>query len=145
MKYLIVLAIVLTAGISGYAWWFSQPQINSTGKIHMDLYEKASDTWDPQIQILPFERSPSTTLTFRWHAPEKPYNHFVITISNADGTLLRKESGEHDRLSLDLDGLEPGKQYVFALQACLDPRCEAWYISQDEYGGTTVDRSIEDL
>jgi len=144
MKYLIVLAIILIVGIAGYAWWSTSSLIDSSGKIHVDLYEGASGTWDPQMVISPFERSPSTSITIRWQPPEETYNHFVVAISKADGTLVRKESGEHDRLSLDPDGLEPGTEYVFALQACLDPRCEAWLVAQDEYRGTTEESQTTD-
>lgn len=136
MKHFIWLAVVLI-GLAGYAWW-STSQIDSNGKIHVDLYEGASGTWNPHLQVFPFERSPSTTLTLRWQAPEETYNHFVVSISKTDGTLLRKESGEHDRVSLDPDGLDPQTEYVFALQACLDPRCESWLIAQNEYRGTTT-------
>lgn len=136
MKYLPLIALLLVAGIAA-ALWFSQPHIDSTGKIHVDLYEGAEDTWNPQMEVVPFERLPSTMLTLRWQPPTASYNHFLISISTADGTLLRKESGEHDRLSLDVDGLVPETEYVFALQACLDPRCSEWLIAQQEYRGTT--------
>lgn len=136
MKYVLLLVVLVAAGAAGF-WWYSQPRIDSSGKIRAELYEGASDTWDPQMEVVAFEREPSTMITLRWQAPEKTYNHFVITISKADGTLVRKESGEHDRLSLDPDGLEPDTEYVFALQACLDRRCEEWFVAQDEYRGTT--------
>lgn len=137
MKYLPLIGLLLIAGIAGAAWWFSQPHIDSTGKMHVDLYEGANDTWDPQMEILPFDRAPSSMLTLLWQPPTETYNHFLITISTADGTLLRTESGEHDRLSLDVDGLAPETEYLFALQACLDPRCSEWLIAQQEYRGTT--------
>ncbi len=138
---LLVLLVVLLVGAA--IWLLRTPNIDSTGKVNVDLYDGATGLWDPQMQVLPFERAPSTTLTLRWQPPQDTYNHFVITISSADGTLLRKESGEHDRLSLDPDGLEPGTQYVFALQACLDRRCEAWLIAKDEYRGTTAQSQNE--
>ena len=144
MKYLIALAIVLIAGIAGYAWWSTSSQIDSSGKIHVDLYEDAYGIWDPQMVISPFERSPSTSMTILWQTPKETFNHFVVTISKADGTLVRKESGEHDRVSLDPDGLEPATEYVFALQACLDPRCETWLIAQNEYRGTTEEAQSAD-
>ncbi|MBI4435406.1 fibronectin type III domain-containing protein [Candidatus Uhrbacteria bacterium] len=152
MKYTILLIVLLAMAGAGYAWWSATPRIDSTGKIHASLYEGASDSWDPQMQVLPFERAPSTTLTLRWQPPQETYNHFVVTISTVDGTAVRKESGEHDRLSLDPDGLEPDTEYIFALQACLDPRCQAWLIGQDEYRGTTetttettIDNSLDNL
>lgn len=148
MKYAILLVVLAAVGVGGYAWWSASSRIDSRGKIHTDLYEDAGGTWDPQMEIFPFERLPSTMLTVRWQPPTKTYNHFLITISTVDGTLLRTESGEHDRVSLDIDGLTPETEYVFALQACLDPRCTEWLIAQKEYRGTTtaaVDISQEEI
>lgn len=133
---LILLAVVVLAG---YLLWQQSTPIDATGKVHTQLYEEASGVWDPRMQVLPFELAPSTQLTLRWQAPEQEYNHFLITISQTDGTLVRKESGEHDRLSLDPDGLETETEYVFALQACLDRSCEEWLIAQEEYRGTTAE------
>lgn len=137
MKYLLAFAVVLILGISGYAWWSATPTIDSSDKIHADLYAGSIGTWDPQMEVVPFERAPSTMMSLRWQQPQETYNHFVITLSKADGTLVRKESGEHDRVTLDLDGLEPETEYIFALQACLDRNCDAWMIAQSEYRGRT--------
>lgn len=137
MKYVILLIVLAVVGVAGYVWWSTWSDIDSSGKIHTDLYEGARGTWNPQMEVVAFERAPSAMMTLRWQPPEETYNHFVVTISKADGTLVRKESGEHDRLSLDPDGLEPATEYVFALQACLNPRCEGWLIAQNEYRGTT--------
>lgn len=137
MKYLIILIVLVVVGVGGYAWWSASSHIDSSGKIHTDLYEDADGTWDPQMEVVAFEREPSTMMSLRWQQPQETYNHFVLTISKADGTLVRKESGEHDRMSLDLDALEPETEYVFALQACLDRRCEQWLVAQEEYTGTT--------
>lgn len=136
MKYIILLIVLAVVGVAGF-WWFSQPRIDTTGKMHIDLYEGAIDTWDPQMEVVAFEREPSTMISLRWQPPQETYNHFVVSLSKADGTLVRKESGEHDRVTLDLDALEPETQYVFALQACLDRRCEQWLVAQQEYQGTT--------
>jgi hypothetical protein len=137
MKYLPLMGLLLILGIAGSAWWFMQSRIDATGKIHTDLYEEAKGVWDPKMEVVPFERLPSEMLTLHWDPPTKSYNHFVVSISTADGSLLRRESGEHDRVSLDVDGLIPQTEYVFALQACLDPRCTTWYISQNDSRGTT--------
>lgn len=141
MKYLLLFVLLTLVGFGGYLLWEQSKGIDSTGKIHADLYQGANGIWDPQLQVLPFDFAPTTQLTLRWQAPEQEYNHFVITISQLDGTLVRKESGEHDRLSLDPDGLEPGTEYVFALQACLDRSCEQWLIGKEEYRGTTAEAS----
>lgn len=137
MKSAIFLIVLVIIGVARYAWWSASSRIDSSDKIHTDLYEDASGTWDPQIQVTPFERAPSTMMSLRWQPPQQTYNHFVLTLSKADGTLIRKESGEHDRMTLDLDALEPETEYVFALQACLNPRCKQWLIAQEEYRGTT--------
>ena len=147
MKRLTILIIILftaALAISG-AWLVRSPRVDATGKILASLYEGASDTWDAQIQVLPFERAPDRQLTVRWQPPEKTYNHFVISISRADGTYIRSESGEHDRVSLDPDALEPKTEYVFTLQACLDRRCEAWFIAREEARGTTATSQEPDI
>ena len=146
MKRIIPILIILILAVAGYALWLRTPEaINSSGKVHTELYTGAVDTWDAQMEILPFERDPAHQLTLHWTAPTQTYNNFVLTISTPDGNILRSESGEHDRLSLDPDGFEPDTQYIFALQACLDPRCEQWIISQQEYAGTTsVEQVPED-
>ncbi|MEK7620613.1 MAG: fibronectin type III domain-containing protein [Patescibacteria group bacterium] len=134
---ILIIVLFTAALVASAAWLVRSPRVDATGKILASLYEGASDTWDAQIQVLPFERAPDRQLTLRWQPPEETYNHFVVTISKADGTLVRKESGEHDRVTLDLDALEPETEYVFALQACLDRRCEQWLVAQEEYRGTT--------
>jgi len=138
MKYILpTIIILMCAGVIGVLFYITTTEIDSTGKIHADLFDQAKRTWDPVMEVLPFEPNPTTQLTIRWQPPEKDYNHIVIWISTASGELLKSESGEHDRVSLDPDGLEPGTEYVFAIQACIDPDCKRWYIGQDEYRGTT--------
>lgn len=133
------IGIVLILAIGAYIFFtISQPEpIDTTGKVHTSLYEEAVGTWNPQMQISPFERAPSSILTLTWQPPEESYNHFVITISHPDTGILRSEAGEHDRFSLNPDGLEPDTEYIFAIQACVDPRCEEWIIGEDEYRGNT--------
>lgn len=147
MKRTLILIIVLfTAAVAASGAWLARsPRIDSTGKIHASLYEGAVGTWEAQIEVLPFERAPDQQLTLRWEPPEKTYNHFVVTISRADGMFLRSESGEHDRVSLDPDALEPETEYVFALQACLDRHCESWLIAHDEARGTTTATQESDV
>lgn len=137
MKYIILLLVLAVVGVAGYAWWSTSSDIDLSDKVHGDLYEAANGTWDPQMEVTPFELDPSTRISLRWQPPQETFNHFVITLSKADGTLVRKESGEHDRVTLDLDALEPETEYVFALQACLDRNCEQWLVAQEEYRGTT--------
>ena len=138
-----VILLLLVLAVAGYALWMSPPKIDTQGKIHANLYEGASGTWNPQVEVLPFTRVPQTMLTVKWQPPEETYNHFVMTISTSNGTLIRTESNSHDHLSMDLDGFEPQTEYLFDLQACLDPRCEAWLIAKDEYRGMTAQAQEE--
>ncbi len=144
MLYAIVgLVIVLAVGTFLF---LRTPSADPGGKVHADLYEGASGVWDPQTQILPFRPQEingqtigsSTHLRLEWQKPEQTYNHFLITITDPVSGYTRKESGEHERLSLDPDALSPNTQYVFVIQACLDRRCEEWLIAQDETVGTTA-------
>lgn len=133
-------------GIVSAVYFFSRTDIDPTGKIHTDLYEGASGVWDPQMQVLPFRPQEineqtvgsATQLRLEWQKPEQTFNHFLVTITDPVSEYTRKESGEHDRVSLDPDALAPNTEYVFALQACLDRRCEKWLVAQEEYRGTTA-------
>ena len=78
----------------------------------------------------------SDGIRLEWSQPTETYNHFLLP--SQIRVYILQESGEHDRVSLDVTGLEPDTEYVFALQACLDPRCETWLIAQDEYSGRTA-------
>jgi len=139
MKYTIPTIIVLIcAGVVGLIFYLTTTKIDSTGMLQANLFDEAERTWDPAMEVLPFELNPTTQITLRWQPPEKNYNHFVIWISDASGNLIRTESGEHDRSSLDPNGLSPGTDYVFDIQACIDPDCKSWYIGKDEYHGTTA-------
>ncbi|NQV90495.1 fibronectin type III domain-containing protein [Candidatus Uhrbacteria bacterium] len=133
MKYILAIVLLLFIGVLGYTLWPQTPP------------DAVSGTWDAQMEIFPFERAPTTQLTLHWKAPEQSYNHFVLSISDEQGQLLRKESGEHDRLSLDPDALEPNTTYLFSLQACLDPNCTTWLVSSEEVRGTTASTSEEEV
>ena len=83
-----------------------------------------------------------THLRLEWSKPEQLYNHFVITVTEPLSGYTRTESGEHDRVSLDPDGLKPETEYIFAIQACLDRDCEKWLIATEEYRGTTASEEL---
>jgi len=148
MKNRIIFVTVVLVVI--FVVWFANKtigiKVDLEGKVHRDLYAHASGVWDPQMQVLPFrpqdingqQVGSSTQLRLEWQKPEKKYNHFVITITDPISGYTRKESGEHDRTSLDPDALTPATEYIFALQACLDRRCEKWMIAQNESRGTTA-------
>ncbi len=119
-------------------------QVDSTDKFHKDLYDNAVGGWDATLTTHAFESQEinstavgsSSRVRVTWNQPEEEYNHFVLTISDPLSDWFRKESGEHDRISLDLDMLSPSMDYTIALQACLQPTCEEWLISTAEVIGT---------
>ncbi|MBI4437817.1 fibronectin type III domain-containing protein [Candidatus Uhrbacteria bacterium] len=146
MSRLLSVLIVIAFIVLGSAWWFSQPRMDSTGKYHVALYDEADGTWDAQMQILPARPQDrlgqtvgsSTMLRMEWQKPEQTYNNFLITYTDPVSGATIKESGEHDRVSLDPSGLAPDTEYVFTIQACFDPRCTSWLVAQDEYRGRTA-------
>lgn len=140
MKKLFCLLIgIVILAVTGYFTW-NQPAVDSTGKIHTEIYNGASGTWNPEVQSLPFRPQDvdgqtvgsSTAIRLEWKQPTETYNHFLLTITNPATNTSIKESGEHDRVSLDITGLKPDTEYVFALQACFDPRCETWIVAENE-------------
>ncbi len=157
MKKILPLLAVAIVIIAGY-FLTRGPNIDLTDKHHLRAYEGAKDVFDAQLQVMPFYPSDtvdatspvasSTYLRTQWSAPEKIYNHFLITISDPQSDFTRTESGEHDRVTLDLSDLTQDTSYVIVLQACLDPSCERWLVSDVEYQGTTPvdpDAPTEDL
>ena len=145
MKKLIGLALVIIVfALVGYFVWI-QPPVNSAGKIHTDLYNGASGTWDPEVSVLPFRPQDidgqtvgsSTAIRLEWKQPTQAYNHFLLTVTDPVAHTSYIESGEHDRTSLDITGLKADTEYVFALQACLNTRCEEWIVAVDEITAST--------
>ncbi|MBI5794375.1 fibronectin type III domain-containing protein [Candidatus Uhrbacteria bacterium] len=147
MKRLLFFLLIVAVVILGYLY-LQRPAVDATGKLHADLYRGASDSWDPGIQTFPFRPQDidgqtvgsSTAIRLEWKQPKKTYNHFLLTVTDPATNTTTRESGEHDRVSLDITGLKPDTQYVFALQACFDPRCQTWMIAQDE---TTARTPVE--
>ncbi|MFA4845781.1 MAG: fibronectin type III domain-containing protein [Patescibacteria group bacterium] len=144
-RLLFFLAIIVVLVLVGYVY-LRQQNVDATGKIHANLYENASGAWDPKIIILPVRTQEingqtigsSTMLRIEWQQPKETYNHFIVTYTNLATGVATKESGEHDRVNLEPSGLTPDTDYVFALQACFDRRCEEWLIAQEEYRGRTA-------
>jgi hypothetical protein len=136
--FLIIISIVIFTAL-GYLLW-SKLRVDATGKVHTDLYTDATNTWDPHIQVLPFRPQElggetigsSTAIRLEWTPPEETYNHFLLTVTDPIAHTTYIESGEHDRVSLDVTGLKADTQYVFALQACFDPSCQAWLVATQE-------------
>ncbi len=137
-SFFLSIALIILA-VAGYFIW-SQPPVDSTGKVHTAIYDGALDTWNPEVQILPFRPQDidgqtvgsSTAIRLEWKQPTQTYNHFLLTVTDPVANTSTIESGEHDRVSLDITGLKPDTEYVFALQACFDPHCETWIVAADE-------------
>ncbi len=135
---LLILAILV-------AIWFVQkqkpdekkPYIDFTNRIHTSLYQNATDVWDAALATDVFERSPSTAIHLSWQKPTQTYNHFLITVTNAETGWTHTESGEHERITLDVSDLLPDTKYTFVVQACADPICTSWLIANQEISART--------
>ena len=144
MKKIRIIIILIILAILGYVI-FREPGADPTGKQHVSLYEGAKTSVSMEITASPFRGQDidgqtvgsSTVIHVEWEKPNKEYNHFLITISDPASDYSSTESGEHDRVSLDLTILEPNTSYLIALQACLDPYCKNWYVADEELSVTT--------
>ncbi|MBI2475280.1 fibronectin type III domain-containing protein [Candidatus Uhrbacteria bacterium] len=85
----------------------------------------------PQL-IAEAERGSSSFIRLTWQKPETTYNHFLITVTNPQTDWSRTESGEHERVSLDVSDLEPDTTYTFSVRACGDPDCKTWITSNEK-------------
>jgi hypothetical protein len=146
MKYirlLLILAIISIVGIIIYQ--AGQSSVDTTGKYHTSIYAGAEDVFDGAMIPSLFREQEidgeiigsSTAFRVEWQKPERDYNHFVLTISNTATGWSRAEAGEHERVALDVTGLEVSTQYTVVLQACLDSGCEHWYVSEMELDAST--------
>ncbi|MDG1949934.1 MAG: fibronectin type III domain-containing protein [bacterium] len=139
-----LVVLIIMAGIFVYAT-ISGPSVDSTNRVHTQLYEGADDTWDAQAATELFREQmidgetigSSTALGLRWSAPKVEFNHYVVTISHLETGIVRSEASEQDRQRLDLTGLDADTNYTFALQACIDRACDEWIIASTEATGTT--------
>ncbi len=114
-----------------------KPSIDLTNRIHTSLYQEAIDVWDAALTTDPFDASPSTMIHLGWQKPIQTYNHFLITVTQPESGWTRTESGEHERVTLDLSDLLPDTKYTFVVQACSDPVCSSWLIADQEVSGQT--------
>jgi hypothetical protein len=137
--FLILASIFVYTTLSG-------PSVDSTDRVHTELYEGADGSWDAQMATELFREQlidgetvgSSTALGLRWSAPEtEEFNHYVVTISHPETGIVRSEASEKERQRLDLTGLEAETTYTLALQACFDKRCDEWLIAEQEIQGTT--------
>jgi hypothetical protein len=135
----VLLVLVILVAI-----WFARKPINEkakfdiTNRIHTSLYQKASDVWDGSLTTDVFPTSPSTGIHLSWRKPAQKYNHFLITVTNAQTGWTRTESGEHERVTLDLTDMLPDTKYTFIVQACVDPKCSSWMIADEEVSARTA-------
>ena len=106
--------------------------VDATDKLHTDFYQQALEHWNAELTTGPFRENSSTGIRLTWKQPEQIYNHFLITITDPETGWTRTESGEHDRISLDVSDLQPVTNYTFVVRACLDVDCQNWMISTTE-------------
>jgi hypothetical protein len=135
---IIVVIIVLAIGFVGFYKLKNSPK--RIEAFHRDIYDGAKGWFESDLKaelITPETVDPSTRLHVTWNKPTKKYNHFLLTITNKATKKKLIESGEGERVSLDLFNLLPETDYAIALQACLDHSCEKWYVSKTEVSLTT--------
>lgn len=139
-KNLIIVIFALLVAIGTTIVWLKQEKKQITDEI---------GTWEANLQtslfrpktIVETEYGSSSGIRLTWEKPSQTYNHFLITITNPETVWSRKESGEHDRVSLDVTDLEPDTTYTFFVQACFDPKCGSW-ITSTEKPSTRTDKQI---
>lgn len=111
--------------------------VDLTNKVHSMFYQDAVAYWDAKLTTGPFREGSSSAVRLTWTQPEEIYNHFLMTITDARSGWTRTESGEHDRVSLDVTSLQPDTKYTFVVRACIDVNCNSWMISHQEVDGKT--------
>ncbi|PJA45070.1 hypothetical protein CO174_05085 [Candidatus Uhrbacteria bacterium CG_4_9_14_3_um_filter_50_9] len=147
MKYIRIIAIVVILLVIAMAWQI-RGRVNTSDRFHTEIYTEAEGTQAMNLTASGFREQEvngeligsSSYLRIEWTAPEKEYNHFLLTMTNHETGWSKKESGEHERFSLDIGDLEANTTYTLVLQACLDPTCERWYASDTELTATTPKR-----
>lgn len=126
--------LILVIAVGFWLIRVSKPQVpvlDFTNRIHTTLYQKATGFWDATLVSL---REPTSSIIHvGWQKPTQIYNHFLITITDAKTGWTRTESGEHERITLDLSDLQSDVKYTIVLQACLDRACNAWLVSKEEF------------
>lgn len=135
--------ILLALAVAVLFWFMRTPEANGpsidvTNKVHSVIYQHAVAFFDAKLAATPFVVSPSTGIRLIWQKPEEIYNHFLITITDANSGWTRTESGEHERVSLDFTDLTADTLYTFVVQACIDPSCKSWMTSSEEIHATTT-------
>lgn len=139
-KTTIISIIALLAIIAVIIAFISQKEKPTVGEI---------GAWEANLQTLKFrpkligetEYGSSSGIRLTWEKPTQTYNHFLVVIKNPEIGFERKESGEHERTSLDVTDLKPDTSYAFSVQACFDPKCTSW-ITSNEKPIVSTDRQI---
>lgn len=132
----IVVALWLTRGPG-----VQKPKVDFTNRIHTSLYQNSTDSFDAAIQTFPFTNSPETGIHLEWQKPTQTYNHFLVTVTDAQTGWTRTESGEHERVTLDVTDLQPDTKYSFTIRACSDPKCSSWIIASEEVHARTTSKA----
>lgn len=136
--------VVIVVIVAGFLISQTTTGVDSTGRVHVDLYEGADDLWEARAEVSAFNEQivdgdtigSSSALSLSWSKPVEDFNHYVVTVTGLEG-VLRTEASEKDRPRLDLTGLESETTYTFAVQACVDRHCEQWLIADTEPSSTT--------
>lgn len=132
--------IILVLIAFGILMFIQKKQLNLDERYHKELYAESVKLFESQLETSHFReqiivgetRGSSSRIRLTWQKPVKPYNHFVIVISDPKTGKTRRESGEHERMSLDVSDLKADTEYVFTLLACLEPSCKKWMTSREE-------------
>ncbi len=141
-----LIVIVLIVLVVGFVWAYKT--LNSPSRLnafHRDVYDGAKSWFVSDLKAEPViaeavegeASEPVTRFHLSWEKPTKKYNHFLLTITNRTLNTKTLESGNSERVTLDLIGLDLDTEYTIALQACLDPSCKKWLVSKTEVSLTT--------
>ena len=144
IKILVTIVIVIfisTLALVIQKKFFREPiKADYSNLVHSALVKNALDTWNSDYRAIKFRPKEINGITYgsassirlEWDAPEKTYNHFLITVTEPRSEWKRVESGEHERFSLDMSNLVPDTKYVFMIQACTNPTCSTWFTPNTE-------------
>lgn len=142
-----IIFLLLACAILAAFWVVRRPiipAIDLTNRIHTSFYKDAKEAWNANLQSVPNEEDASK-IRLTWDKPTKTYNNFLVTVTNPSTGWTRTESGEHDRVSLDVPDLEPDTEYTFVVRACLDPDCTKWFVADKETQSRTGKMEKETL
>ncbi len=143
-----LLGIVILIGAAVLAISLSQSKqatetflpLDPENREHRSLYFDATRTWNSELKAKEYNPQfingenvgSASKVSLSWKLPNDVFNHYLITVTNPDSGWTRTESGESGRTELTLSELLPNEKYTFVLQACFDPACKEWFVSEKE-------------